>query len=118
MKWNAAMVFTFGNAIPGRENGALQTYFDAQAYFGKLASEDKCEVDAYQWTDGGGMMVVRAEWAADLQKMLEAEDGRKVMAEAALTFQNFTLRTALVGDAASDAMTEWAAVGSELGLMN
>lgn len=102
MTWNAAMAFIFENVIPGRENQALQAYSDAQSYYERLASENRCEVVAYQWIDGGGMMTVRGESINALQEMLETEDGRRFLAEGPSTFEDFTLRMALVGDRTSD----------------
>ena len=118
MTWNAALVFSYGVPVPGRETAAVQNFADAQTYFGKLAADEKCEYDLYQYADGGGMMIVKAESPADLQTMLEADEGRKLLAVATYTSLGFGYRMAFTGEALGDAMSRWVSIGNELGYMN
>lgn len=117
MALNAALVFTYGPPVPGREAAALQNFADAQAYFGKLAADDKCEVDAFLWGYGGGMMIVKAESPADLFEMLESDDGRKQLATANYTSQDFHYQLAQTGERLAESMTNYASIGSELGYL-
>jgi hypothetical protein len=118
MTWNAALVISYGVPVPGREAAAVQNFADAQNYFGKLAADEKCEYELFQFPDGGGMGIVKADSAADLQAMLEADEGRKLLAVATYTSLDFGYRMAFTGDAVGDAMTRWVSVGSELGYLN
>lgn len=118
MTWKAALVFSYGVPVPGRETAAVQNFADAQTYFGKLATDEKCEYDLYQYGDGGGMMIVKAESPADLQAMLEADEGRKLLSVATYTSQDFGYRMAFTGEGLADAMSRWISAGNELGYMN
>lgn len=118
MTWNAALVFSYGVPVPGREAAAIQNFADAQTYFGKLAADDECELELFQYGDGGGMMIVKADSPADLQAMLDADEGRKLLAVATYTSLDFGYRMAFTGEALGDAMNRWVSVGSELGYMN
>jgi hypothetical protein len=118
MTWNAALVISYGLPVPGREAAAVQNFADAQTYFGKLAADDKCEYELIQYPDGGGMGIVKADSFADLQGMLEADEGRELLAVATYTSLDFGYRMAFTGEALGDAMSRWVSVGSELGYMN
>lgn len=117
MTWNAALVFTFGSPVPGREADALQNFANAQVYFGKLAADGECELDVFLWGYGGGLMVVKAESPADLYEMLESDDGRKLLATANFTSQDFRYQMAQTGERLAEAMTGYASVGGELGYL-
>lgn len=117
MTWNAALVFTFGPPVPGREGAALENFADAQAYFGKRAADGDCEVESFLWGYGGGMMIVKAETADDLFEMLESEEGSKLLGAANFTSQDFHYQLALTGERLAESMANYASVGGELGYL-
>lgn len=117
MTWNAALVFTYGPPVPGRETAALQNFANAQAYFGGLAADGKCEVDAYLWGYGGGMMTVKAESTTDLYEMMESEDGQKMLGTANYTSQDFHFQMAQTGDRLAESMANYASIGGQLGYL-
>lgn len=117
MTWNAALIFTYGPPVPGREAAALQNFADAQSFFGKLAAEDRCEVDSYLWGYGGGMMIVKGESAGALQEILEMDEGRGLLAVANYTSQDFRYKMAQTGERLAEAMAKYSSVGGELGYL-
>lgn len=117
MTWNAALIFSFGVPVPGREAASLQVFADAQTYFGKFAVDDKCELDAFLWPYGGGLMIVEAESAADLYKMLETEEGRRLLGVANFTTEDFRYEIALTGEALAESLASYASVGTDLGYL-
>jgi hypothetical protein len=117
MTWNAAFIFSFGAPVPGREAASLQVFADAQAYFGKLAADDKCELEAFLWPYGGGLMIVKGESAADLFEMLESDEGRRLRSTANITTEDFRYEMAVTGEAVADSLASYASVGDDLGYL-
>ncbi len=117
MTWNAALVFTFGAPVPGREAVALQNFADAQSFFGKLAAEDKCEVEAFLWGYGGGMLIVKGESAAALQEILDMEESHRLLAATTYTSQDFRYQITQMGETLAERLTTYSSVGAELGYL-
>ena len=117
MTWNAALVFTFGAPVPGREAAALHNLADAQNFFGKLAAEDKCETESYLWMTGGGEMIVKGESPIALFEILGMEEARKLISVANYTSQDFGYRLAMTGEGLPDELAIYSSVGSELGYL-
>jgi len=117
MTWNSALVFTFGPAVPGREAAALANFAHAQAFFGQLAADGRCEAEAYLWGYGGGLMIVKGESPAALYELLGMDESRKMLSTSSLTSQAFGYQMAAIGDRLGDSMANYAAVGTELGYL-
>jgi hypothetical protein len=62
-------------------------------------------------------MTVSGESIAALQEMLETDDAESSWSVVPFDVQGLCLAYGLVGDSASGTRSEWANVGSELGLM-
>lgn len=118
MIWNAALVFSYGVPVPGREAAALENFADAQAFFGKLAADGKCaEPEIFHHGFGGGMMILRAETPLVLHEILMMEEGRKLLATASFTTKEFRYGMYLTGEELAESMTRYAAIGTELGYL-
>lgn len=117
MTWNAALVFTFGAPVPGREAAALQNLTDAQNFFGKLAIEEKCETETYLWMTGGGEMIVKGESPSALFEILGMEEARRLITAANYTSQDFGYRIAVTGDGLPNELGIYSSVGGELGYL-
>lgn len=117
MTWNAALVFSFGPPVPGREGAALANFAHAQGFFGQLAADGKCEAEAYLWGYGGGLMIVKGESPQALSEILEMDESRKMLSTGSLTSQAFEYRMAAIGEKLAENMTNYAAVGTELGYL-
>ena len=117
MTWNSALVFTFGPPVPGREAAALANFAHAQAFFGQLAADGKCEAEAYLWGYGGGLMIVKGDSPEALYEILAMDESRKMLSTGSLTSQAFAFQMAATGESLADNMTSFAAVGTELGYL-
>lgn len=116
MAWNAAVVFSYGVPVSGREAAALENFANAQTFFGKLAVEDKCaEPEIFHHGFGGGMMIVKAETPAILQEILTMDEGQKLLAAASFTSTDFRYELYLTGEELAESMVRYAGVGAELG---
>lgn len=114
--WNTALVFRYGRPVAGREAKALETFTDANMFFGKLAADGKCaEPEFLQYPFGGGMMILRAKTFEDLQTILEYDEVRKLMAAASLTSTEFRYDFMVGGEVLMDGMANWTAVGTQMG---
>jgi hypothetical protein len=117
MTWNSALVFTFGPAVPGREAAALANFAHAQGFFSQLAADGKCEAETYLWGYGGGMMIVKGESPEALGEILGMDESRKMLSTGSLTSQAFSYQMAATGEMLANAMTNYAAVSTELGYL-
>ncbi len=118
MGWNAALVFSYGVPVPGREAKALQNFADAQVLFGKLAADGRCsEPEIFHHGYGGGMMIVKAEDAAVLHDILTMDEARRAMSTASFTSTEFMYEMYTTGEALVDNMTMYAGIGTELGYL-
>lgn len=118
MIWNAALVFSYGVPVPGREALALENFADAQVFFGKMAADGRCaEPEIFHHGYGGGMMIIKAETPAVLHEMLMLDEGRKLLATASFTSTGFQYQVYITGEELAESMTRYAGVGSELGFL-
>jgi len=118
MGWNAALVFSYGVPVPGREARALQNFADAQTFFGKLAADGKCaEPEIFHHGYGGGMMIIKAEGPEVLHKILMMDDARKTLSTASFTSTGFKYEMYNTGEFLMDSMALYSGVGTELGYL-
>lgn len=118
MGWNAAIVFSYGLPIPGRETTAVGNFNEALAFIGKMAAEGKCsEPEVFHHGYGGGFMLVKAESVEFLDEVMEMEEVHKFIDVASLTSSDFKYERYLTGDALIDGMAEWTGIASELAIM-
>lgn len=118
MRWNAALVFSYGVPVPGRENAALANFADAQTFFGKLAADDKCsEPEIFHHGYGGGMMIIKAESPEILHEILLMDDGRKLISTASFTSTGFKYEMYNTGEFLMDSMVLYSGIGTELGYL-
>jgi len=118
MRWNAALVFTYGVPVPGREHKALENFADAQTFFGKLAADGKCsEPEIFHHGFGGGMMIVKVEHPEVIDEILMMDEGRKLLAIGSFTSSDFRYERFITGEALADGMMRYAGVGTELGYL-
>jgi hypothetical protein len=118
MRWNAAYVFNYGVPVPGREAKALQNFADAQTFFGKLATDDKCsEPEILHHGYGGGMMIVKGESPEILHEILLTEEARKIISTASFTSTGFKYEMFHTGESLMESMALYAGVGTELGYL-
>ena len=118
MGWNAALVFSYGVPVPGREAAALNNFADAQVFFGKLAADGRCsEPEVFHHGYGGGMMIVKAESPAILHELLMMDDGRKLIGTASFTSTDFSYQMYVTGEQLAENMTRYAGIGTELGYL-
>jgi hypothetical protein len=118
MGWNAALVFSYGLPIAGREAAALESLADGQVFFGKMAADGRCaEPEVFHHGYGGGMMIVKAETPAALHDILMMDEARKLITGAMFTTTNFHYEMFLTGEELADGMARYAGVGTELGYL-
>lgn len=118
MSWNAAVIFSFGLPIAGREKESLEVFADAQTHFGKLAADGKCaDPEAYLLPYGGGFMIVKAEDSDAIYEILFLEESRKLISTAEFTTHDFEFRVYSTGEALMENMAFYSTVGSTLGYL-
>ncbi len=118
MGWNAALVFSYGLPVPGREAASLQAFADGQTFLGKLAADGKCaEPEVFHHGFGGGMIIVRAETPEALHEILMLDEARNLIATSSFTTANFRYDMFFTGELLADGMARYATVGTELGYL-
>jgi hypothetical protein len=118
MGWNAALVFSYGLPIAGREAAALESLTDGQVFFGKMAADGRCaEPEVFHHGYGGGMMIVKAETPNALHDIVMMDQARTLITAAMFTTTNFHYEMYVTGDELLDGMARYAGVGTELGYL-
>lgn len=118
MGWNAALVFTYGLPVVGREAAALESLADGQVFFAKMAADGRCaEPEVFHHGYGGGMMIVRAETPNTLHDILMMDEPRALIAAAMFTTTKFHYEMFVTGEELIEAMGRYATVGTELGFL-
>jgi len=116
MRWNAALVISYGVPVPGREAAALENFANAQVFFGKLAADGRCsEPEILHHAYGGGMMIVRAESTGTLDELLQLDEGRELLATASLTSSDFGYDFYMAGERLMEGLQIYAGVAERLG---
>ncbi|MEN8040395.1 MAG: hypothetical protein ABFR95_02730 [Actinomycetota bacterium] len=115
MKWNAALMVSYGTPIPGREAKAMETFADALTIFGKLAADGECsEPEVFHHLIGGGMMIVKTETFEMAHEILDLAEVHKLLDTALLTVLNADVEIMITGEKLMSNMTTFTAVGTEL----
>jgi len=118
MHWNAALVFSYGVPVPGREEAALENFADAQTFFGKLAADGRCaEPEVFHHGYGGGMMIIKAETPEILHEIMMMDEARKSLTTASFTSTDFRYEMYITGEELAESMSRYAGIGTELGYL-
>ena len=118
MKWNAALVLSYGKPIPGREAKAMEVFADGLTMFGKLAADDKCaEPEVYNQLVTGGMFIIKTESMEAILHILEMDEIRRMFDVAMFTVEDFNIEMFLTGEHLMEAMSLYTEIGTDLGYM-
>ena len=115
MKWNTALVISYGTPVAGREGKAMEVFADALTMFGKLAANGQCsEPELFHHLVGGGMMIVRTETFEMAHEILEMEDVATIIDTAVFTVNDFDVAYWVTGEKLMHNMSLYTAIGTEL----
>ncbi len=115
MKWNTALMVSYGSPVAGREGKAMQTFADALTTFGRLAAEGKCsEPEIFHHLIGGGMMIVKTETFEMAHEILEMDDVRTILDTAMFTVHDVDVEFWVTGEKLMSNMAMYTAIGTEL----
>jgi hypothetical protein len=114
--WNAAIMISYRLPVPGREGKAMEVFADALTLFGKLAADNKCaEPEVFHHLSGGGMFVVKTESIEMAYEILDLDDVSKVIDVAVFTVSDFAIEVMITGGKLMGNMSQYTAIGTELG---
>jgi hypothetical protein len=103
----AALVTTWTQPIPGREQKALEYGAEAMAYWSRLAQEGKCtEPEMFFAETGVGMWMVKGD-RATLTAESETEAARLLSMKGDLLLKDFSIVLYHTGDAADAFMATY-----------
>ena len=112
---NAALVFTYGRAFPGREAQAFDAFQDALTFFGKLAADGKIlEPEVFIGPFGKGVLVIKGD-RDQLRAILDLEDFMPMYMKAAYAVPDIGYEIYSFGEEVIELMGLWSTVGKELG---
>lgn len=115
MKWNAALVVSYGTPIAGREGKAMEVFADALTTFGRLAADGHCSVpEVFHHLIGGGMMIIKTETFEMAHDVLEMAEVRMMLDTAVFTVNDFDVEIRITGEKLMSNMSEYTAIGTEL----
>lgn len=112
----AAIVFRYGRPV-GREKLGFEAFQEAVGFFASKAGEGLCQAPVvYMSPSGGGMLIVSGERDA-LGGLAASDDFIRMYLKAGYAVADLSYEIMVSGEDAVAQMGQWAAVGSELGLM-
>jgi hypothetical protein len=110
-----AMVVTWNQPVPGREDKALAYGAEVMEFWGKRASEGKCSEPELFFSDRGtGLWMVKGDWDT-LKQIHDTDEGRQLTLKGGLLLEGFCLDFFYAGDDAADYMTRYATALSAIG---
>ncbi len=119
MKWNAALVLSYGKPVPGREAKAMEVFADGLTMFGKLAADEKCaEPEVFNHLVTGGMFIIKTESMEAIHHILEMDEIRRMLDVAMFTVEDFDVEMFVTGEHLMEAMSLYTAIGTELGYIS
>ncbi len=112
-----AILFTYGQAAPGRESMALQAFQDGLAFFGKYAAEGKCgEAIDFMGPSGLNLILVPGKYE-DLTFLTHLDEFQELYMKAIFSTPSLVYQIGTFGEGVQANMARWARVGGELALM-
>ena len=116
MARDAALVSTWGRAVPGREAKAIEVFMEFMQWWGKQAAEGKCsEPEPFFATDGsGGMSVVRGK-ADMLLELASSDEALRLISKGQLIVQDLETTWYYAGDEVTGLTSMFLESGHELG---
>jgi hypothetical protein len=117
MAKDAAIVFTWGGPVTGRENKSLEVFMETLSFYAQKAGEGTVsEPETYLAEDGsGGMLIVKGKSDA-LRELEETAEARKLLAKAHTIVNDLKAHWYYTGDEIQNETSLFAEVSSELGL--
>jgi hypothetical protein len=113
---DCAVVHTWTIPIPGREKAALDYGIEANAYWSKSATEGKCSEPEMFFFSGHNMWMIKGD-PDTLWQLHAAEEAQRLLANGQSLPQDWSYEFAMTGDAGTEYLLRYAAVGQELGLV-
>jgi len=111
----AAMVVTWAQPVPGREDKAMAYGAEVMDFWGKRASEGKCSPPELFFSERGtGLWIVKGDRDTLLQ-VHDSDEARLLTLKGELLLKDFSLDFAYTGDAAAEYMTRYATALSAIG---
>lgn len=114
---DSAIIFTYSRAAAGRESMALQSFADAMAFFGKFASDGKCEEPLTLMAPSGHSFMIIPGSYEDLTYLVRLDEFRELFTKAVFAVPDLGYEIASYGEGVQAYMARWARVGGELALM-
>ena len=115
MKWNAALIFSYGTPVAGREGKAMEVFANALTLLGTLSADGQCSApEVFHHLIGGGMMIVKTETFEMAHEILETEDVRMMLDTAVFTVNDFDVEIRVTGEKLMSNMSLYTAIGTEL----
>lgn len=114
---DSAILLTWTQAVPGREDKALEAFTEAMAFFGTAAHEGKCgEPINFMGPSGHSYFVVPGEYDA-LWHLIRTDEFRDLFTKALYAAPDLAYELGAFGQGVQDVMARWARVGEELALI-
>ena len=114
---DTAFIISWKVPFPGREKQSLELAAQADEQWGKLAAEGKCtQPEWFFLPEGWGMWMVKGERRA-LEELVQTEESRRLLAKGTLLLQDWQWSLAETGSGAERFMTDYGAIGGELGIL-
>jgi len=114
---DAAIVFSYTRATPGREAEALQAFTEATAFFGGLALEGKTGTPMHFMGSSGQNHLIIPGSRTHLFEVTETDAFRDLYLRAIFAVPDIHYEFGYFGDGVADEMARWAKIGGELALM-
>jgi hypothetical protein len=114
---DAAIIFSYTRAAPGRESEALQAFTEATGYFGQLAQEGKTGAPIHFMGTSGQNHLIIPGIRNQLFDVTETDEFRDIYLRAIFAVPDIHYEFGYFGDGVVDEMARWAKVGGELALM-
>ena len=114
---DAAIVFSYTRAAPGREPEALQAFTEATSFFERLAQEGKTGAPMhFMGTSGQNHLIVPGA-RNRLFEVTELDEFRDIYLRAMFAVPDIHYEFGYFGEGVTTEMARWAKVGGELALM-
>lgn len=114
---DAAIIFSYTRAAPGREAEALQAFTDSTSFFGRLAAEGKTGAPIFFMGSSGKNHLLIPGFRADLFEVTSMEEFRDLYLRAIFAVPDIHYEFGFFGEGVTEEMARWAKVGTELAIM-
>jgi hypothetical protein len=113
---NAALVYTYTRAVPGREAHAFEAFTDALSFWEKQAIDGQCLTPETFMGRQTNMIVVRG-LRRKLEDIIDSTNHRKLYARSLFVVEDLRMELFATGDEVQRQMQIWASAGAELGYL-